>query len=834
MMHDVLQDVKYAVRSFGRRPLFTSVILLTLALGIGSNVAIFSVANAVLFRPLPFKDPGQLAFVWTRLPSTNIARSLVSGPDFKDYQAQATRFDGFAGAVAVSGTLTGNGPPERVTNAYVTWNFLSLVGVQPVLGRNHISEDAFPIDPKEFGNPDPKLPPGKVVLSYGLWQRRFGGDTGVLGKTILMDGWASQVVGVLPKDFRIYLPADAAMPTNIDAWGVLPSNLGEFEREAAWLTVVARLKSGATLEQAQSDMDRIATSLRGTYQFHATQKMQIVVGGMHQEVVEHARPALLALLGAVAFVLLIVCANIANLMLVRASERGREIAVRAAIGSGRGRIVAQMLTESLVLSAGGTILGLLLAWAGIKVIKALSPANLPRIDQVSLDAGAFAFAATAAVVAALLFGLAPALRAVRGNLADGLRDRGTDTGGARGNKLRTVLVVSEMTLSLVLLIGAGLMMRSFAEIQKVNPGFDPKNAVTFTAPIPLIKYLSSQSRANFVNQLGDRLAAIPGVEVVGGVTPLPLAGGEQYAVGSYGRIGESDEVYRANQADNKSVLPGYFEAMKIPLISGRTLVRADNEEQAQHVVVVDRKFATRVFGRESPLGAQILMDHINEKTFAMERLPVTIVGVVGNVRSTSLAADSRETIYSPYVFQSFLPLTFVVRTGMNPMGLMPQIREAVAALDKDVPVADLNTMQSWVTEAMAQTRFLLALTTTFAVLALILAALGLYGVISYSARQRTREIGVRVALGAKAEQIRTLILGQGLILAGVGIALGMVASVALTRVIASYLVGVSATDPLTFMGVPVVLLGVAAVASYLPARRAAGMDPVRALRDEER
>jgi len=832
MIRDVLQDVKYAIRSFARRPLFTGVILLTLALGIGSNVAIFSVANAVLFRDLPFRDPDELAFVWTRLPSTNVPRSLVSGPDFKDYQAQSTRFEGFAGAVALSGTLTGDGPPERITNAYVTWNLLSLLGVQPVLGRTHIEEDAFPIDPKQFGNPDPKLPPGKVVLSYGLWQRRFGGDPSVLGRTIMMDGWGSEVVGVMPRDFRIYLPADAAMPTNIDAWGVLPSNIGDFEREAAWLTVVARLKKGATVEQAQSDMDRLAASLRETHQFHATQKMQIVVGGMHHDVVEHARPALLALLGAVGFVLLIACANIANLLLVRASERGREIAVRAAIGSGRGRIVAQMLTESLVLAAGGTVLGLALAWAGIRVIKALSPANLPRIESVSLDAGTFAFAAGVAVVAALLFGLAPALRAVSGNLADGLRDRGTDTGGARGNKLRTVLVVSEMTLSLVLLIGAGLMVRSFAAIQNVNPGFEAKNALTFTAPLPFIKYLTSQARATFVNRLGDGLAAIPGVESVGGVTPLPLAGGEQYAVGSYGRIGEADDVYRTNKADYKAVLPGYFEAMKIQLVSGRTLLRSDNEQEAQDVVVVDQKFASRVFGRENPLGAQILVDHFNEKTFSMERLPVTVVGVVANVRSASLATEGRETIYYPYVFQSFLPLTFVVRTATDPASLMPQIRDAVAALDKDVPVADLNTLQSWVTEAMAQTRFLLALTSTFAALALILAALGLYGVISYSARQRSREIGVRVALGASERDVRRLILGHGLVVAGVGIVLGLVASVALTRVVTSYLVGVSATDPVTFAGVPVVLLGVAAVASYLPARRAATLDPVQALRDE--
>ncbi len=832
MTQDVLRDLKYAFRSFVRRPLFTAVILLTLALGIGSTVAIFSVANGVLFRDLPFKDPHELAFVWTRLPATDVTRSLVSGPDFQDYQNETSQFEEFAGAVALAGTLTGDGAPERVTNAYVTWNLLSLLGVQPALGRTHIAEDAFPIDPKQFGSPNPDLPPGKVVLSYGLWQRRFGGDPSVLGRTIQLDGWGSEVVGVLPPDFRIYLPADAAMPTNIDAWGVLPSNIGDFEREAAWLTVVTRLKDGVTLDQAQADMDRLATHLRDTHAFHATQKLQIRVAGMHRDVVEQARPALLALLGAVGFVLLIACANIANLLLVRASERSREIAVRAAIGSGRGRIVAQMLTESLALAAVGTLLGLLLAWQGIRVIKALSPANLPRMELVSLDAGTFAFAALVTVVAALLFGLAPALRAVRGNLADGLRDRGTSTGGARGNKLRTALVVTEVTLSLVLLIGAGLMLRSFAAVQRVDPGFDPRNAVTFTAPLPFIKYLSSQSRATFVNQLGDRLATIPGVETVGGVTPLPLAGGEQYAVGSYGRIGGSDDEYRANKADYKAVLPGYFEAMKIGLVSGRTLLRSDNEQAALDVAVVDQKFATRVFGRENPVGAQILVDHFNEQTFSLERLPMTIVGVVANVRSTSLATESRETIYFPYVFQSFLPLTFVVRTTADPAGLMSAIRAEVDGLDKDVPVADLATLESWVTEAMAQTRFLVALTGTFAGLALVLAVLGLYGVVAFSARQRTREIGVRVALGATDRDIRRLILGHGLVVAGAGIVLGLAASLALTRIVSSYLVGVTPTDPVTFAGVPVVLLGVSALASYLPARRAAAIAPVQALREE--
>jgi putative ABC transport system permease protein len=734
--------------------------------------------------------------------------------------------------VAITGTLTGDGPPEQITNAYVTWNLLDLLGARPLLGRNHVADDAFVIDPSQFGSPNPDLPPGKVVLSYGLWQRRFGGDPSIVGRTILLDGWGSVVVGVLPRDFRIYLPADAAMPTDIDAWGVLPSNIGDFEREAAWLTVVARLKDGVTVEQGQQDLDRLAARLRETHQFHATQNLQIVVAGMHRDVVSHARPAVLALLGAVGFVLLIACANVANLLLVRASVRGREIAVRAAIGSARGRIVAQMLVESLVLSAAGTALGLLLAWQGIRVIQALSPANLPRIEDVTLDAQMFLFAAAAGVVAAVVFGLAPALRAVRGNLAAGLRDRGTDTGGVRGNKLRTTLVVSEVTLSLVLLIAAGLMVRSFREIQKVDPGFDARNVVTFNAPVPFIRYLTSQSRATFVNQVGERLAALPGVEAVGGVTPLPLAGGEQYSVGSYGRIGDADEVYRANKADYKAVLPGYFEAMRIGLVSGRTFLRSDNEAPALDVAVVDVKLARRLFGDADPLGAQILVDHFNEQTFSLERLPVTVVGVVGTVRSASLAAESRETIYVPYVFQSFLTITFVVRTAMDPAGLVPAIRAEVNALDPDVPVAGLATLESWVSKATAQTRFLLALSGTFAGLALILAAIGLYGVISYSARQRTREIGVRMALGASGGDVVRLILGHGMVVAGIGIALGLVASIALTRVVTSYLVGVSATDPITFAGVPVVLLAVTAVASYLPARRASIVDPVHALREE--
>ena len=466
--------------------------------------------------------------MWTRLQATNVERSLVSGPDLGDYQAQTTRFEGFAGAVAVPGTLTGSGQAERIMNGYTTWNLFELLGVPPLLGRTFRKDDAITIDPKQFGNPNPDLPPGKVMLTYGLWQRRFGGDPGVIGRTIQMDGWGSVVVGVLPPTFRIYLPADAAMPTNVDAWGVLPTNISDFARDAAWLTVVTRLRDGVTLEQAQQEMDAVATRLREVHPFHKTQNLHIRVNGLHRDVVSHARPALLALLGAVGFVLLIACANIANLLLVRATERGREIAVRAAVGSGRGRIIAQMLVESAVLSWAGAVLGVLLAWQGIRLITALSPGNLPRVEGAAIDLAALLYTAGAACVAAIVFGLAPALRAVAGNLADALRDRGSDTGGVRGNKLRSALVVLEVALSLVLLIGAGLMVRSFAQIQRVDPGFDARNVVTFNAPLQFLKYLTSAKRANFANELADRLRAIPGVERVGGVTPLPLAGGEQY------------------------------------------------------------------------------------------------------------------------------------------------------------------------------------------------------------------------------------------------------------------------------------------------------------------
>lgn len=827
------EDLRYAVRSFARRPGFTAVILLTLGLGIGSNVAIFSVANAVLFRQLPYEAPEELVLVWNRLPATNVARSLISGPDFLDYRNETTLFEGFAGAFALKGTITGEGPPEEIMAAWTSENMFGILGVTPALGRDFTLEDAAPIDFEDFTNPNAELAPGAVILTDGFWRRRFGGDPSVVGRTIEMDGLGSVVIGVLPADFRIYLPADAGMPTNIDAWRVIPSNFAENARDAAWLTVVTRLKDGVPLERAQEEMDALSQRLREQYQHHANTNMQIVLAGMHRDVVNHARPVLLSLLGVVGFVLLIACSNVANLLLVRAASRGREIAVRAALGGGKGQIIRQMLTESGVLAVGGALLGLLLAWWGVRLLAAMGPDNLPRLEEVAIDGPVLLFTLGAAVASALIFGAVPALKAASPNLANALKERGSDSGGVKGNKVRTALVVSEVALSLVLLIGAGLMVRSFAELRNVEPGFNPESVLTFSTALSFFTYPDPDTRADFMNQLTDRVASLPGVQSVGGVTPLPLGGGDQYSVSSYGLESATEEEWLSNKADYKSVLPGYFETMGIRLVAGRFLERADNEAEALNVAVIDRKLADKIWPGGDPIGKELVAEHFTAEEFGLVRAPMRVVGIVENVRAESLAYEGRETLYVPFRFSPWLPVTFTVRGGAGGLsGLLPQVRQEIAALDPEIPVSTVRFMDSYVSDAMAQTRFLLTLIGIFAAMALLLASLGLYGVISYSVRQRTREIGVRITFGAGDGDILRLILRQGLTLGLMGVGVGLVVAFFGTRVATSLLVGVSATDPLTFVGIPVVLLIVTVAASYIPARRAIRVDPVEALTTE--
>lgn len=830
-MSVLLQDVRYALRSFTRRPGFTLVVVATLALGIGSNVAIFGVANAVLFQPLPYEDPEELALVWTQI--TNQPRALVSGPDFIDYRNETRLFEGFAGAVAINGALTGDGSrAEEITAGWATANLFHILGVSPLIGRNFEPADEAPMDPELFSDPNAELPPGHVLLSHGLWRRRFGSDPGVVGQTVYIDGGASIVIGVLPPTFQIYLPEDAGMPTDIDVWAALPSNFSEAARDAAWLTVVTRVKDGVTMVQAQQEMDALATRLRQDYQHHADGNMQIAVNSMHQDVVEHARPVLLALLGAVGFVLLIACANVANLMLVRATTRQREIAVRAALGSGRWRIVRQMLTESALLAVAGSAVGVVLAWWGGRVLIAMRPETLARFDQFAIDGSVLLFTAGATAVAALLFGLAPALRAVGTNLADGLRDRGSDTGGVRGNKLRTTLVVTEVALSLVLLIGTGLMFRSFAELQNVDPGFEPAGVLTFTVPVPMFKYRDPVVRTDMATRIQARIAALPGAERVGATTLLPLAGGDQYAIGSYGVTGSTDEEWRGNRADYRGVMPGYLDAMGVSIVAGRGIEPADNNPDALDVAVIDERLAERLWPDDQAIGKELQIERFDFESFGLVRVPMQVVGVARNVRAQSLASEGRETIYYPYKFFPWFPLSFTVQGSTGVTSLVNPIRREIEAVDPDIPLSKIRVMGDYLTDARAPTQFALTLIGVFAGLALVLASVGLYGVITYSVRQRTREIGVRIAYGAPNTSVVRLVVGQGLLLTVGGLAVGLAGALVATRLVSSLFYGISAADPITFGAVSLLLLGVALVASYLPARRATRIDPVVALRDE--
>jgi putative ABC transport system permease protein len=825
----LLKDLRFAVRTFAQRPGFTIVVVLTLGLAIGSSVAIFSVANAVLLQPLPYEDPERLVLVWNRMTAANRPNAPVSGPDFLDYKTQTTMFEDFAGAIAVEATITGEERPEQVMMGWSTINLFELLGVRPFIGRNFEAADATPIDPKSFLDPNAKLPPGAILLTHGMWQRQFGGDPKIVGKTIQLDGHGSIIVGVLPPDFRIYLPAYAGMPTNIDAWGAIPVDFSTTPRDGEWLTVVGRLKPEVTLEQAQSEMDALAARFREQFQHHKSVGMHIVVNSMHRDVVDHVRPLLLTLLAASGFVVLIACANVANLLLVRAAEREREIAVRAALGGGRGRIVLQMLTESGVLAAAGGIAGLLLGWAMVRTVLAMQPDSLPRLETAGIDGNVLLFVAGASLLAASVFGATPALRAGRANLANALKDRGSDGGGVRGNRVRTALVVMEVALSLVLLIGAGLMMRSFHKLQEVDPGFDT-DVLTVSVPIPMFKYRDPNTRVSFFDQLQQRVAALPGVESVGGVTPLPLGGGDQYWVQPYGRDNATEEEWNQNRADYRAVVPGYTEAMGIRLIAGRTLEKADNEAGALNVIMVDEKIAEQTWPNQDPIGKGMQIVRFDFENMALKRELVQVVGVVEHVRSESLATDGRGAIYYPYRFFPWWPMTLTVRGASDPRGLVGAIRAEVTALDADVPIADVRLMSDYVADAMAQTRFTLTLIGVFAGLALSLAAIGLYGVIAYSLRQRIPEFGVRMAFGAGSKNLVRLVLGHGMTLALCGVGLGLVAALLLARAASSLLFGVTPMDPVTFAGIPLLLVGVTAVASYIPARRATQIDPVNALR----
>jgi predicted permease len=822
-MDGLAKDLRYAARTLRRSPGFALVAVLTIALGIGANTAIFSVVRGVLLSPLPYPRSDELVVLWGEMRNRGVLDFPHSPPDFRDYREQADLFRDLGAVFTFPVSLTGDGEPEQVIAGLVTPNFFRVLGVQPGLGRDFAEEDGAPQGPAAPGGAPGPLP-NMVILGHALWQQRYGGDPSILGRTIQIGGVASEIVGVTPDGFELLMPPGSALASPVDLWVAARLDYANSPRNNVFLRVVGRLKERATLEQAQAQVDRIATALAADDQVKTTAGYAVRLEPLQKGVTADVRPTLVALFGMVAFVLLIACANVSNLLLVRATGREREMAVRAAMGGSRGRLARQTLVESGLIAGAGALVGLALAWVGVRLLLALHPANLPRLDAIRLDGWVLGFTAMAAVGAALLFGMVPSLQASRLELADALKDRGQAGGGPGRRLLRDAVVVGEVALSVVLLIGAGLMVRSFVALTRVSPGFEAEGLLTFTVPVPFGRYPQPIDRANLHDALQRALEAVPGVTSASAALPLPLDG--QLFNGRYGTEEALTNPEAFRQATYRAVLPEYFETMGTPLLAGRPLTRADQSDSAR-VVVVDDKLARILWPGESAVGKRLLIRAVTPDPEWMD-----VVGVVEHQYHESLTSEGRETVFMTDRYVGGGANGWAVRTTGDPLALVPSLRAALRDVDPDLPMADVRPMADLVQRAMAPTRFALTLIALFGVVALALAVVGLYGVLSYTARQRTAEIGVRMAFGAAAGRILRLVVAEGLALAAVGVVGGVGAALGLTRVMRSLLVGVTPTDPLTFVAIGAGFLVVAAGACWIPARRATHVDPVVALRGE--
>ncbi len=809
-LETIWQDLRYAGRGFQRNPVFTAVAIITLALGIGANTAIFSVVNAVLLRPLPYKDADRLVVI------LHYGDGPVAPANFIDWRRQNHVFQRMGAAEYWTPNLTGVDRPERLRALHVTADVLPLLGVQPLLGRVFLPEE------------DQRGREHEIILSFRVWRRRFGGDAKIIGQSITLDGKKYTVIGVMPRSFK-FAPFWA---TKAELWAPLSLTDRAADRDGNSLRVFARLKPGVTLEQARAEMATITGRLEKQY---PGTNHDYTVLPLKEKVVGDIRPALLVLLGAVGFVLLIACANVAHMLLARAAARQKEVAVRTALGAGRSRIIRQFLTESLLLTILGAGAGLLLAAWGIRFLVALSPAGIPRVETISLDSHVLLFMLVVSVFAGLAFGLVPALQASAVNLNDSLKEGGRGaTEGIHRNRLRSLLVASEFALALILLVGAGLMIRSFFALEAIDPGFNPHNVLSMVVNITGSKAGQPSRRAVFYQQLLEQVRGLPGVRSVSAINHLPLAGD----LWTKPMLIEGKPVPRPGEAPEavyRVVLPGYFSTMNIPMLRGRDVTESDNLGSPP-VVVVNEALAHQFWPGENPIGKRLTLGDTLENPRWL-----TVAGVVKNAKQEDWAAPPYIEMYLPYLqshdyledpHSHFAYLTLVVRTKGDPASLAPAIESKVWALDKNVTVSEVQTMDQVVTDSTAQPRFYLVLLGAFAAVALTLAAVGIYGVMSYSISRRTHEIGIRMALGAKESDVLKLVTGQGMILALIGAAAGLVGALLLTRLMSSLLYGVKPTDPLTFIVVSIVLIVVALLASYIPARRATKVDPMVVLRHE--
>jgi predicted permease len=818
----VLRDAHYAIRAFARTPGFTAAAVLSIALGIGANTSIFSVASALLLRPLPYQNADRLVILWNRSPGLGIAEDWFSTAQYFDVKTGHHGFEQVAIAIGGNDNLTGGGEPERIGTIRVSSNLLPMLGARAALGRLFVLED------------DSAGAPSTAVLGHGTWMRRYGGDPNVIGTSIIVNGLAHQVVGVLPASFA--LPREV-MPTLNGAEHaelVLPLPLGPKAagfRGREDYNIIGTLKPGVSVGQAQAEMDAITARLRRDHPevYPPNSGLTFSIVPLHEQVVGDVRRSLIVLAASVGFVLLIACANVANLLLSRALARQREIAVRAALGAGRARIIRQLMTESLLLASAGGALGLLLSLASVQWIHVLGTKSIPRLHDVAVDGRVLLFTLVVSLLSGLVFGLAPALRLSRLDLHQTLKDAGRASDGmgavwGRGRNVRRLLVVSELALSVMLLIGAGLLVRSFIHLQQTPPGFNPSGLLTLELTMSGRKYTGAPVVVETYRQLWPRLDRLPGVTASGAVSALPLS-----QMFSWGPITVEGRTPRPGEgfinADQRIVSGRYFEAMEIPLRNGRFFNEHDTRDSGR-VAIVDEFMAQQLWPGQDAVGRRLRTGTNAEGPWT------TVVGVVGRVKQYTLDTDSRIAMYFAHAQYPTRAMNVVLRSGADPDALTAEVRRELRAVDPDLPMYGVRTMAERVDESLARRRFSMLLLTLFAGLALGLASIGTYGVLAYLVSQGTREIGIRLALGATPRRILVLIVRHGMSVALAGVALGVMGAFLLTRFMRTLLFGVTASDPLTFAAIAGLLTLVALFASYLPARRAARIDPMVSLRSE--
>jgi putative ABC transport system permease protein len=803
-MQTLLQDLRYGVRMLRKNPGFTFIAVLTLALGIGANTAIFSVVNAVLLKPLPYPEPERLIRVWETSPQRGLPYFPASSPNFEDWRKQQSVFEQLAAQENTTFNLTGDGEPERVAAVGVTSDLFPALGISPLIGRSFLPEE------EQVGRNHVTL------LSYGLWQRHFGADRELIGQAIQLSGERYTVIGVMPSKFEFTRGTELWVPLISDP-AVYPWRADRSNRN---FSIIGRLKPGVSLAEAQAAMAAIARQLEQQYPV-SNAGWGIRLQSFYEWIIpEELRKGLWVLLGAVGFVLLITCCNVANLFLARATRRRREVAIRSALGASRSRVVRQLLTESSLLAFLGGIAGLLLALWGMDLLVSHLPVNIPRLNEVEIERRVLGFTLVISLLTSVIFGLVPALHLSRVNLSEAFKETARGLAGGAGHRARRVLVISQIALALVLLIGAGLMAQSFVRLSHVRLGFEPDRVLTLQIALPMSQYREKSQQTAFYAQALERIRATPGVLGSGAVVGVPLARGMNWSVPVTveGRTMSPEE---ALPADARAVTSQYFATMGIPILQGRDFTERDGPESTN--LIISDAIARRLWPNEDPLGKRLRPGTNNPW--------MTVVGVAGDVRN-SLDQEPRPTIYFSAAQLGFNAMTLVVRTAGNPESMSAVVRNEIARLDPKLPVYNIRTMSAIHDEATGQPRFQAALLGLFAVVALVLAAVGIYGVMSYLVTERSREIGIRMALGAEARDVLKLVVGQGMKLAIVGVLIGLGGSLALTRLMQTLLFGVNPTDPPTFIAITLLLTFVALLACWLPARRAARVDPMIALRYE--